>query len=148
MSYVHLPYDSIRELVREFQCRNFATTTSHSDGGDYNFVLVNPSLYHGAYGGIVWDRVLETAASRLCKGAFLSSSIGHGMSIVWWMTTPPEFYGDMTLVYEDRFVAVTPRLYEDLTLKTVFRPQGRSSYYGNIKADRMKSASFSYSDSE
>lgn len=138
MSYVHVPYDSIGSLVQEFQCRDFATDTS---GGDFNFVLVDPSSYHGTYGGLVLDSALE----KHCRGSFLSSGIGYGMSVVWWLTEP-EFCGDPALTYEGKYVAVTPQIFRSMTPRTKLCKPGRSSYYG--KADRINSASFSYSDSE
>lgn len=135
MSFVHIPYESIEELVSRFQLLN--PMFDALIPGDPNFVLVDPDLYYGSYGGLVYDSVLSTWSSQM----FSSSSIGHGMSIAWWNTSDPASCGDLyALSYED-LVAVTPDLFEKMVLNKVRRQPIESSYFG--RASRINRASTS-----
>ena len=148
MTFINVPYQNIRQLVQKFQCQDFVTENL-SDGGESNFVLVDMGLYHGTYGGMVYDRMIDHLVSRLGESAFLSSSIGHGVSILWWLIQP-SFVGDMALVYDRRYAAVPVEIYHRLTPKRSFsNTRGQSSYYGcPVNPKRITSESFSYSDSE
>jgi hypothetical protein len=145
MSFVHVPYDNVRQLVDRFQSRDFLNEIVSDTS---NFVLVDPHLYYGSYGGLFYDDVLKDVKHL----PFQSSSIGHGVSIVWWSLPTAPFVGDIGLTHRQRYVAVTPELFQRMKLNTIHPTRNDktgSSYYGPVfNALRIKSESFSNSDSE
>lgn len=150
MAYVHVSYESIKELVEKFQTLNLIRDAALPSDIHHppNFVLVNPARYYGCYGGIVHDSVLDRYRLQLHETHSLRDSIGNDLSIVWWNTKKPLVTGDQNaLTVEDR-VAVTPKMFEKMRINTI-RQHGppRSKYYGT-KAWCINATSCSNSDSE
>lgn len=136
MSFIHVPYDSLSQLIAKFATLNPLLCASLPNDSDKppNFVLIDPNQYYGTYGGLVYDNVLPNYS----KYNFEKSSIGHNVSIVWWNIKYPETCGDVNALstLDGKYVAVTPKLYSKLILKSVGYKSGYrySSYFG--KTDR------------
>lgn len=150
MAYVHVPYQSIQELVEQFQTLNLIRDAALPTDIQRppNFVLVNPTRYYGCYGGIIHDSVLERHRLKIHDTHSFRDSIGHDLSIVWWNTKKPLVLGDQNaLTFDDR-VGVTPKMFQKMRINTI-RQRGppRSKYYGT-NAWSINAASCSNSDSE
>lgn len=147
MSHLYVPYDSVNQLVQRFQSIHLiqdAIFPGHVDPAP-NFVLVDPRLYYGTYGGLVYDTILQQPQTV----SLVSSSIGHNLSIVWWGTSDPPFVGDVYALAAHGRVAVTVPLFQTLRINAIrTRPKAKSSYFGANKACRMNDESSSYSSSE
>ncbi|GBM59807.1 hypothetical protein AVEN_154362-1, partial [Araneus ventricosus] len=96
MAYVHVSYESIKELVEKFQTLNLIRDAALPSDIHHppNFVLVNPARYYGCYGGIVHDSVLDRYRLQLHETHSLRDSIRNDLSIVWWNTKKPLVTGD------------------------------------------------------
>lgn len=117
---------------------NYASTPQTA-----NFVLVNPKYYHGSYGGLLLNSIVEKCSEKEC----LSESIGNDLCIVWWNSSLPKYVGEQHALSVGDRVAVSPSIFERLCINPMRKPiAGKSSYYGD-KAWSMKSASSLYSDS-
>lgn len=124
MSFVHVPFETINELLSRFHSMDF--TNSLSDLDACNLVLIDPRHYFGSYGGIFNSLIV----SDLKKSGipFLSSPLLEGhLDIVWWSLPTPPYVGDLSLMKESR-VAVTPDLFRRLTPDGI-RPSPKSSYF-------------------
>lgn len=148
MSYIYIPYDSIDQLVERVQSVDLirdAVPLGQSDPAPPNFVLIDPFLYYGTFGGLVYDTVLPSQ-----NISFLCSSVGHGLSVLWWPTTlHPPFVGDVYALAAHGRVAIPTSLFDRLRVNTVRKPSStpKSNYFGP-KAWRINDASSSYSSSE
>lgn len=140
MSYIYVPYQSVKELINLFQnsnVTNFAVNPMQQNPAP-NFVLVNPRLYYGSYGGLLYDDVI-----RGYENDCVSDRLGNDLSLVWWNSSPV-LVGDVcALTFEDR-VTVTPSMFSKMRVNTVRTSKtGKSSYYVD-KAWRMNSESNLY----
>lgn len=145
MSYVYIPYDTIRELIHRFQCMHPILDAVPPDQTNPapNFVLIDPRRYYGSYGGIFNDTVLQNI-----KTFFTSSSIGHGHSVVWFPTSTPPCRGDCYGLSFCGRVAVPVSLFKLLHVNTVkTTPSAKSNYFGS-NPSRMYKTSFENSSSE
>lgn len=140
MSYIYIPYQSVKELIDRFQKSDVTTFTLSPTQKNPapNFVLVNPQIYFGSYGGILYDDVI-----RGYENDCVSDSLGNDLSLVWWNSCPI-FVGDVcALAFENR-VAVTPSMFSRMRINTIRKPKtSKSSYYVD-KAWRMNSESNLY----
>jgi hypothetical protein len=125
---VYIPYDSITRLVIGFQDICLNGLSDIPSGKEANFVLIDPDDYYGSYGGLIYDQALKHL--KVSKDDYCASSIGYGMSIVWWMSDDPDFYGDVNVLSWQKYVAVTPDLFERLKPNPINSSNsGRSSYF-------------------
>lgn len=140
MSYIYIPYQTVKELIHLFQNSNptrFAINPMQQNPAP-NFVLVNPELYHGSYGGILYDAVLLGYEKD-----YISDSLGNDTSLVWWNSCPV-FVGDVcALAFEDR-VAVTPSMFSKMRVSAIRKQKTRKSSYYVDRAWRMNSESALY----
>lgn len=140
MSYIYIPYQTVKELIDRFQSSNatsFAINPMQQNPAP-NFVLVNPELYHGSYGGILYDAVVR-GYEKDC----ISDSLGKDSSLVWWNSCPV-FVGDVcALAFEDR-VAVTPSMFSKMRVNAIRKQKTRKSSYYVDRAWRMNSESDLY----
>lgn len=140
MSYIYVPYHSVKELIDHFRnsnMTNFAVNPMQQNPAP-NFVLVNPELYYGSYGGLLCDAVI-----REFENYCVSETLGNDLSLVWWNSLPI-FVGDIcALAFEDR-VAVTPSMFSKMQLDTIRKPKSRKSSYYVDRAWRIKTESDSY----
>ncbi|GFS71617.1 hypothetical protein NPIL_620461 [Nephila pilipes] len=72
MAFIHVPYQSVREFlelfqeISEYSMIRFAALPEDTIRKP-NFVLVDPSLYYGSYGGIIYG-ILGKSCKTLCFG--------------------------------------------------------------------------------
>lgn len=140
MSYIYIPYQSVKELINHFQNSNvtsFAVSPMQQNPAP-NFVLVNPQVYHGSYGGILHDTVI-----RGFENDCISETLGSDLSLVWWNSCSI-FVGDVcALTFENR-VAVTPSMFSKMRVNTIRKHKTRKSSYYVDKAWRINSESNLY----
>lgn len=140
MSYIYINYQSVKELIDRFQKSDVTTFTLSPTQKNPapNFVLVNPQIYLGSYGGILNDAVI-----RGYENDCISESLGNDVSLVWWNSCPI-FVGDIcALAFENR-VAVTPSMFSKMRINTIRKPKTRKSSYYVDKAWRINSESNLY----
>lgn len=141
MSYIFVSFDSIEHLIKQFQNMNVYNYASTPQAA--NFVLINPKYYHGSYGGLLLNSIVEKFSEKEC----FSESIGTDLCIVWWNSSYPKHVGEQHVLSVGDRVAVTPSIFKHLRINPMRKPiVGKSSYYGS-KASSIKSASSLYSDS-
>lgn len=147
MTFVYVSYDSITDLITQFQNMDMYNIPIYKEPKDKdpqsNFVLILPNSYHGQYGGLMYNSVLKPYD----KKKYLSSCIDKDVSLVWWWSSRPPLIGDIHALSIGKRKAVTPFIFEQLIFNPLRNPNmGKSSYYGN-NAWSMKSRSDAYSDS-
>ena len=149
MAYVRVEYASVRQLVDEFQVLNFYRDAVLPNSAVVpNFVLIDPSLYFGTYGGLVTDTVLQRFRYSIHETHSVSDSIGYGLNIVWWNLSHPLVPGDVLALKIGERVAVTPKMFSSIRVNVLRRKKpSRSSYYAT-KAWTINAASSSNSDFE
>lgn len=148
MTHIYVPFDSITDLITQFQKMNISDIPIYKEPKDKdpqsNFVLILPRSYHGQYGGLMYNSTLK----HYDQNDYLSSPIDQDISLVWWWSSHPHMIGDIHALSIGERKAVTPFIFDKLILNPIRKPNvGKSSYYGT-KACSMKSRSASYSDSE
>lgn len=141
MSFIHVHFNSIEHLVKQFQNMNIYSYAATPDVA--NFVLINPKYYYGSYGGLLLNSIVQEFSQKEC----LSDLIGYNLSLVWWNSSHPKYVGERNVLTYGERVAVTPSIFKQLHVNPMRKPiVGKSSYYGD-KAWSIKSRSSSYSDS-
>ncbi|GIY89200.1 uncharacterized protein CEXT_656511 [Caerostris extrusa] len=118
MSFVHVPYNTIAELVEKFKTLDLNKDIVLKDKNP-NFVLIDSRQYYGSYGGLIYDCILNPYSKQSYASTFHSSSIGHGLSVVWWTSPSPCFVGDVYALSAHGRVGVTPSIYEKLRINTI-----------------------------
>lgn len=126
MSYIHVPYDSIAELVKNFKNASFV------DSADANFVLIKPSAYYGSYGGLLLKSVIANE-----EDAIISDSICKDFCLVWWKLPKPKYTGDLNALSLNDRVAVTPSMFKQLQVNPIRKTSTRKSSYYVDKAWSM-----------
>ncbi|GFY55239.1 uncharacterized protein TNIN_321841 [Trichonephila inaurata madagascariensis] len=150
MAHVYVPYNSVQELVEQFQVLNSIRDAALPDDTYQkpNFVLVDRNHYFGSYGGLIYKNILDHYRLELHTSHSLSDDIGFGVCIVWWNTTKPDFVGDQYALAAEGREAVTPRMVQSMKVNTLCQKKPpKSNYYGD-KPWSINAASFSSSDSE
>lgn len=141
MSFIHVHYDSIEHLIKQFQDMNIYGYSCTPDNA--NFVLINPKYYYGSYGGLLLNCIIQKCSEKEC----FSELISNDLSIVWWNSPHPKHVGEQNVLSVGERVAVTPSIFKQLLINPMRkRITGKSSYYGD-KAWSIKSRSSAYSDS-
>lgn len=141
MSFIHVPYDSLEHLIKQFRDMNIYGYTAAPNNA--NFVLINPKYYYGSYGGLLLNSIVQKCSEKEC----LSESINNDLSIVWWNSSQPKHVGEQHVLCVGDRVAITPSIFKQLRINPMRkRIAGKSSYYGD-KAWSIKSRSSAYSDS-
>lgn len=123
MSFIHVPFETLDELVRHFHTTDF---TNHVPDETCNLVLIEPGRYFGSYGGIFRSDVIDALKNSPIR--FDSSPLIDGkLYIVWWSLSKPPFVGDTSLTKNGR-VVVTPDLFFHMKPNCMV-PPAKSSYY-------------------
>lgn len=139
MTFVHIPYRSITQLIQQFRdlsLEQHAVNPLQLNPAP-NFVLIEPHRYFGTYGGIVQDHLLSKL-QHLCY----SESIANSLSIVWWKSFVPHVTGDLhALTLDNSLVAVTPNIFRQMQEKNIPPPVKSAYYASGVKPWRMNSAS-------
>ena len=139
MSYIYIPYQSVDELIYIFQntnVTNFAINPTQKNPIP-NFVLINPQMYYGSYGGILYTNIVQGLDDCI------SESLGNDLSLVWWNSFP-RFVGDICALSFQNRVTVTPSMFKKMNINTIRKPKfEKSSYFAN-KAWRINSESTLY----
>lgn len=145
MTFVYVAYRSVSDLVARFSNLDIpahAVVPEHTHPAP-NFVLVNPDLYYGSYGGILARSLLAD------REGFVADPLDDDLCLVWWAGALPALVGDVYALSADGRKAVTPSMFRRMCPNKIFetRPVG-SAYYTCDRAWRMNFESSSYSDSE
>jgi len=118
MSQIYIKYETINQLVEAFQKLDPVKLPRDENS---NFVLIDPRLYEGSYGGLVFDAILDRYSKSKDSAPFVASSIGHGVSVLWWSTPEPSFTGDVFALSVENRVGVTRDMYDRLYPSVFYR---------------------------
>lgn len=134
MSYIHISYDSIADLVSKFQTLEPQIAADRSFTETANFVLIHADDYYGSYGGLVYDSVWKLWKNNK---QFYPSSIGYGVSIVWWDSQDPDSCGDLYALntMNGELVAVTPDIFKRLRRNPIKENSSVTSSYYRVNLD-------------
>lgn len=134
MSFVYIHYETVRQLVDTLQNLDISKLPYQEQA---NFVLIDPRHYHGSFGGLVYDSILDKYSQKSHMSPFVYSSIGHGLSVVWWLDSKPPFTGDVFALSVENLVAVTPELYKQIKRNDILSKTPPVSRYYGKRAWRM-----------
>lgn len=145
MTFVCVPYTSISDLISKFfnlKISQYAVIPQQTNPAP-NFVLIDPNLYYGSYGGILNSSLLTRQTH------FISDTISDSLSIVWWKNAVPTLVGDQFTLSAEGRKAVTPTIFNQLLKnKITEKKPAKSSYYICDKPWTITFESSEYSDSE
>lgn len=131
MTLLYIPYASVNDLIRQFHHIGDLDQNSKifwTDLEKYNFVLVDPQLYFGSYGGLIRNNFLLKDTYR--QYSYISFSILNTFSFVWWSVSKPPAVGTVLVSKQDNRVLIPKEIYLKLMKKSsVVRNVGKSSYY-------------------
>lgn len=131
MTLLYIPYASVNDLIRHFHDIDDLDQNSKvfwTDLEKYNFVLVDPQLYFGSYGGLIRNNFLLKDTYR--HYSYISFSILNTFSFVWWSVSKPPAVGTILVSKKDNRVLIPKEIYLKLMKKSsVVRHVGKSSYY-------------------
>lgn len=131
MTLIYIPYSSVNDLIKEFERiddLDYNSKVFWSDLDKYNFVLVDPELYFGSYGGLIRNNLLLGDTYR--NYPRISFPIFDTLSFVWWSVSKPPAVGTRIISKKDNRVLIPKEIYLSLTKKSSFiRHVGKSSYY-------------------
>lgn len=131
MTLLYIPYASVNDLIRQFHDIDDLDQNSKvfwTDLEKYNFVLVDPQLYFGSYGGLIRNNFLLKDTYR--HYSYISFSILNTFSFVWWSVSKPPAVGTILVSKKDNRVLIPKEIYLKLMKKSsVVRHVGKSSYY-------------------
>lgn len=144
MTYVYIPFDTVEDLITHFQNMDISDINPLSNDSTANFVLITPHFYHGKYGGLMYNSILN----QYEKTEYIVDAIDEDISLVWWWYSYRRHtIGDTDALSVGERKAVTPTIFKQLLLNPLRKPAvGKSSYYGD-KAWSIKARSSLYSDS-
>ena len=130
MTLLYIEYSSVNDLIESFEniddCdRNSEYFWLNLD--KYNFVLVNPKLYYGSYGGLIRNNILSL--SRYRQYSHISYSLSDNISFIWWDLSEPPLVGTLLISKQDGRVLIPKEMYLKLTKKSSLSQVGKSSYY-------------------
>lgn len=135
MTFVYIPHQSIRELIEIFKNSNVFSYAQHQENPAPNFVLVDPALYHGSYGGILFRKFVPSGDYCIFE------ELQNDLCLVWWKNVSL-FNGDVKALSYNGRVAVTPKMFNTMQMyKAIRKPAAKSSYYGANKAWRINATS-------
>ncbi|GFW79315.1 uncharacterized protein TNCV_2477221 [Trichonephila clavipes] len=85
MAYVYVPYNSIQELVEQYQVLNSIRDNVLPDDTYHNpnFILVGRIHYFGSYDDLIYKNILDRYRLELHSSHSLSDDTGFGVCIVW-----------------------------------------------------------------
>lgn len=130
MTLTYIPYSSVNDLIKEFQRIDDLDHNSKffwSNLEQYNFVLVDPELYFGSYGGLIRNNLLvRDIYSHYPR---ISFPVLGTFSFVWWSVSKPPAVGTQ-FISKDNRVLIPKEIFLKLIKKSSFvRHVGKSSYY-------------------
>lgn len=131
MTLLYIPYASVNKLIKRFHHIDQLDQNSElfwTDLEKYNFVLVDPQLYFGSYGGLIRNNLLLKDMYR--HYSYISFSILNTFSFVWWFVSEPPAVGTLLVSKQDNRVLIPKEIYIKLMKKSsIVRQVGKSSYY-------------------
>lgn len=131
MTLLRISYFSINDLITQFHHIDDLDQNSKifwANLENYNFVLVDPQLYFGSYGGLIRNKLLLRDTYR--DYSYISFSILDTFSFVWWSVPEPPAVGTRLISKHDNRVLIPKELYLKLIKKSsIIRRVGKSSYY-------------------
>lgn len=131
MTLLHIPYASVNDLIKQFHDIDDLDQNSKifwTDLEKYNFVLVDPQLYFGSYGGLIRNNFLLKDKYR--HYSYISFCILNTFSFVWWSVSKPPAVGTLLVSKRDNRVLIPKEIYLKLVKKSsTVRHVGKSSYY-------------------
>lgn len=131
MTLLYIPYTSVTDLIKQFDHMMDLDQNSEifwTDLEKYNFVLIDPQLYFGSYGGLIRNNLLLKDMYR--HYSYISFPILNTFSFVWWSVSKPPAVGTLLVSKQDNRVLIPKEIYIKLLKKiSVVRHVGKSSYY-------------------
>lgn len=121
MSFIHIAYDNIYDLISKFEKINF---NNHIIDDTCNFVLVDESLYMGNYGGIYSHEMLKVFEKR--NTPMIYDLLTPNLCLIWWEGFCSS-RGDMSLC-KNGLVLVTKNMFQKMKKKRCIK-KPKSSYF-------------------